>query len=377
MYKSFLLLSLIAIIFTSCSSGKKAFQQGDYFIAVSKAVDRLRSSPDNKKAASVLHEAYQYALEWSQEEIDLVEASNSPYKWEHVMNMMEKVNNMSAEIRGVPAARQIIRSPKVYTAELTSVYEKAAEERYLAGQEELNRNSREAARIAFDHFYAADQYMPGYKQVRELMDAAKDLATVKVVLEAIPETGQKYKLSSQFFFNQIFSYLNSKYDSRSFINFYSSIQARNAGINYPDYIINMEFFDFSIGNLTHTEKEENLKKQVKVETKDTTKIVYKTYAAKFKTFTDQVHSGGSLRVMISEAQSDKMLVDEIIPGSFTWINQYALHVGDIEALDKKQVELTKMKALPLPPEQDLFIEFTKPVYDQVVARLNRFFQPYN
>ncbi|HZH73912.1 MAG TPA: hypothetical protein VFD91_15555, partial [Mariniphaga sp.] len=66
MYKSILLLSFVAIIFTSCSSGKKAFQQGDYFIAVSKAVDRLRSSPDNKKAATVLDEAYRYALEWSQ-----------------------------------------------------------------------------------------------------------------------------------------------------------------------------------------------------------------------------------------------------------------------------------------------------------------------
>lgn len=377
MLRSILLLSLVAVILGSCSSGKKAFQQGDYFVAVSKAVDRLRSSPDNKKAASVLNEAYGYALEWSQEEIELAEASNSSYKWEHVIDMMEKVNYMSAEIRGVPAARQIIRNPKIYSSELTSVFEKAAEERYLAGQEELNRNTRESARLAFDHFYIADEYVSGYKDVQDLMDAAKDLATVKVVLEAIPVTSQKYKLSAQFFFNQIFSYLNNKYDSRSFIHFYSTAQARDEGVNYPDFIIDMEFFDFSVGNLTHTEKEEDLKKQVKVETKDTTKVVYKNYAAKLKTFIDKVESGGSLRLMIAEGQSKRLLADEIIPGSFTWINQYAIHVGDIEALDKKQLELIKMKALPLPPQQDLFIEFTKPVYNQLTARLNRFFQPYN
>jgi hypothetical protein len=139
----------------------------------------------------------------------------------------------------------------------------------------------------------------------------------------------------------------------------------------------MEFFDFSIGNLTHTEKEESLEKRVKLETKDTTVVEYVDYKAKLKTFTDKVESGGSLRVQIIEPLNDKMLLDEIVPGSFTWMNDYALYVGDLQALDKKQVELTKRKALPLPPEQDLFIEITKPVYSQVTNRLNSFFRRYN
>src|SRR5690606_893506 len=191
-------------------------------------------------------------------------------------------------------ARQIIINPKVYTSELSTVYEKAAEERYLAGQEELNRNTRESARIAFDHFYAADQYMPGYRKVRELMDASKDIATVKVVFETIPVNSQEYKLSSEFSFNQSFSYLNTRYDSRSFIDVYTASHAASEDINYPDFIIKMEFFDFSIGNLTRSEKEENLKMQIKIENKDTTKVEYKNYAAKLKTFTDKVESGGSL-----------------------------------------------------------------------------------
>ena len=82
-------------------------------------------------------------------------------------------------------------------------------------------------------------------------------------------------------------------------------------------------------------------------------------------------------MQIFEPMNDKMLLDEIVPGSFTWINDYALFVGDLQALDKKQVELTKRKTLPLPPEQDLFIEFTKPVYSQVTNRLNGFFRRYN
>jgi hypothetical protein len=120
-----------------------------------------------------------------------------------------------------------------------------------------------------------------------------------------------------------------------------------------------------------------VERKVKIETRDTTKVEYKNYVAKLKTFSDQVLSGGTLRVQIIDTANDKIMSDELVPGTFTWVNEYAIYVGDKEALDNRQLELTKRKALPLPPEQDLFIEFTKPIYSQVTQNLNRFFRRYN
>jgi hypothetical protein len=377
MNKPVTILILSILFLASCSSGKKALQKGDYFSAILKSVDRLKSSPDNKKAANVLRDGYQLVLEWSQEEIDLALSSNSPYKWEQVTGVMRRINNLSNEIRSTPAARKIIPNPKNYTSELTMAYEKAAEERYKAGIAELEMNTRESARIAYNHFYAAGQYVEGYKNVRELMINAKEMATVKVVLEAIPVHTQRYRLSSEFFYNQIFEYFNNRFGPRSFVNFYTPFQAENVGLEAPDFIVILEFFDFSIGNLTHSEKEEKIEKRVKIETKDTTKVEYKNYVARLKTFSDKVQSGGSLRVQILEPATDKLYYDDIVPGSFTWINEYAMFVGDQEALDKKQLDLTKRKTMPLPPEQDLFIEFTRPIYSQLTTRLNGFFQRYN
>jgi hypothetical protein len=372
---TFLIISILFL--ASCSSGKKALQKGDYFSAISKSVDRLKSSPDNKKAASVLRDGYQLVLEWSQEEIDLALSSSSPYKWEQVTGVMRQMNNLSNQIRSTPAARKIVPNPKNYTSELTMAYEKAAEERYKAGMTELEMNTRESARIAFNHFYAAGQYVEGYKNVRELMETAKEMATIKVVMDAIPVHTQRYRLSSEFFYNQVFEYLNNRFGPRSFVNIYTPFQAKNVGLEVPDFIVNLEFFDFSIGNLTHSEKEEKVEKRVKIETKDTTKVEYKNYVAKLKTFSDKVESGGSLRVQILEPSTDKIYYDDIVPGSFTWINEYAIFVGDQEALTKNQLDLTKRKTMPLPPEQDLFIEFTRPIYSQLTSRLNGFFQRYN
>lgn len=368
---------LLIIVLSSCSSGKKALQKGDYFSALNKAIERLKSSPDNKNATKVLRDGYPMTLEWTQEEMDLIFSSNNSFKWEQAISLMEQTNRLSDQIRSTPAARKIINNPKNYTSELNMAYEKAADARYEAGLFELDANTRESARVAYDHFYKADRFVSDYKNTRDLMITAKEMATVKVVLQAIPVPSQRYQLSSEFFYDQVFKYLNNQFNSSGFVNVYSPFQAEKEGLLNPDFIVDMEFYDFSIGNLTHTEKEEKLDKRVKIESKDTTRVQYKNYTAKLKTFTDQVVSGGTLRVRIIEPATDKLLSDELIPGSFTWVNQYAMFVGDAEALNNNQLELTRRKVLPLPPHQDLFIEFTRPIYDQLTQKLNRFFRRYN
>lgn len=377
MKKTYAVFYILILILSSCSTGKKALQKGDYYSALYKAVDRLKSSPDNKNATKVLREGYPLTLQWTQEELDLALSANDPFKWERAINVMEQVNRLSDQIRSTPAARKIISNPKNYNSELNMAYEKAAEIRYNTGLAELEVNTRESARLAFDHFNTADHFVSGYKNVRELMETAKEMATIKVILEAIPVPSQRYQLSSEFFYNQVFKYLNNRFGPEGFVNFYSPFQAEKEGLNDPDFIVDMEFYDFSVGNLSRAEKEENLEKRVKIESRDTTRVHYKTYAAKLKTFTDQVVSGGTLRVRIIEPSTDKLLSDELIPGSFNWVNQYAIYVGDVEALNKNQAELIQRKALPLPPHQDLFIEFTKPIYDQLIQKLNRFFRRYN
>lgn len=377
MKRFFAVLGIFAILITSCSTGKKALQKGNYFSAVSKAVERLKSAPDNKNAKTVLKDGYQLALDWSQEEMDLILSSNSPFKWERAINLMQQINQLSDQIRSTPAARQIISNPKTYSTELNMAYEKAAEERYNAGLAELNLNTKESARSAYNHFSIADQYVPGYQNVAELMESAKKAATIRVVLQAIPVLTQKYRLSSEFFYDQVYEYVNRQYSPRGFVNFYTPQQAENENLVNPDMVVNIEFFDFSVGNLVRSEKEETLEKKVKQESRDTTRVSYKTYTAKLKTFSDQVLSGGSVRLRIVEPATNKLLLDEVLPGNFTWINEYAMYVGDSEALNQKQLDLTKRKAIPLPPEQDLFIEFTKPIYSKLTASLNRFFRRYN
>ena len=77
MNKTISIFGILLFLLVSCSTGKKSLQKGEYFSAVLKAVERLKSAPENKNASDVLREGYPMTLEWTQEEMNMLLSSNS------------------------------------------------------------------------------------------------------------------------------------------------------------------------------------------------------------------------------------------------------------------------------------------------------------
>jgi len=370
------LLPFLFVVLMACSSGQKAFQRGNYFEAVNTAVERLRSNPDHKKSAQVLQSSYPQALQWAQDEIDLLLSGNDPLKWEKTVNVMRRVNNLASEIRRSPAALRIVSSPKVYTTEMNLALEKAAEETYQEGLARMNLPERAAAREAFGLFMRSNELVPGYKDTPQLIREAKSRATLNVVVEPIPVHSRLFELSAGFFYNQVYEYLNKRFPHQGFVNFFSPEEFEKSTLENPDMILRLEFYDFLVGALKQSESEREVTNTIKKNPKDTLSNETITYKAKLKTFSDQVASGGVVDLKIVEWPSEKLLVNDRIPGEFVWVNRYAIFVGDEKALSAEELKLTKQKMIQPPPPQMLFVEFTKPIYDQLAGRLNNFFGRY-
>ena len=370
------LLPFLFVVLMACSSGQKAFQRGNYFEAVNTAVERLRSNPDHKKSAQVLQSSYPQALQWAQDEIDLLLSGNDPLKWEKTVNVMRRVNNLASEIRRSPAALRIVSSPKVYTTEMNLALEKAAEETYQEGLARMNLPERAAAREAFGLFMRSNELVPGYKDTPQLIREAKSRATLNVVVEPIPVHSRLFELSAGFFYNQVYEYLNKRFPHQGFVNFFSPEEFEKSTLENPDMILRLEFYDFLVGALKQSESEREVTNTIKKNPKDTLSNETITYKAKLKTFSDQVASGGVVDLKIQEWPSGKLLVNDRIPGEFIWNNRYAIFVGDEKALSAEQLQLTRQKMMQPPPPQMLFVEFTKPIYDQLAGRLNNFFGRY-
>lgn len=375
-----LLVFATTSMFVHCS-GKKALEKGNYVEAVLKSVHKLRKSPTNKKAASTLRQAYPLAVSYYKEQIELSLKSNDVFKWGYTVQYMETVNNMAHEISRCPAAKKIVPSPFRYESELNTAKKNAAEECYVVGKKEFDKQTRESAREAYFMFDKANGYVFGYKDVETLLPQAKALATLKVVLEQIPVGAGRLQISADFFQNNVEAYINDLFKSKLFVELYLPKQAEKLKL-VPDHIIRIQFDDFIVGNSKLTQK------TVTVVSKDSVKVgeytkpdgskvpVKNKVSADFTSFRKEVLSKGLVDVRIIEFSSKKILMQDKMPGEFIWISEWATFNGDERALTQQQLNMCKQREVQPPAPQDLFVEFTKPIYDQVTNKLSSFYSRY-
>src|SRR5688500_8950084 len=90
------------LILCACSSGKKAYERGDYYNAVMKAVNRLRQNPDHGKSMEILKESYPLAVEYFETQAQNEIASNSNFKWKNAIQSYNQLNQLYEQIRQCP-----------------------------------------------------------------------------------------------------------------------------------------------------------------------------------------------------------------------------------------------------------------------------------
>ena len=373
-------IATLSLSLVQCS-GKKALEKGNYAEAVYKSVQKLRKSPSNKKAASTLRQAYPMAVSYYKEQIEISLKSNDAFRWGNSVQYMETVNNMADEISRCPAAKKIVPSPFRYESELNTAKKNAAEECYVVGKREFDKETRESAREAYYLFVKADGYVLGYKDVGTLIPQAKEMATLKVVLEQIPVGAGRLQISADFFQNNIEAYLNNMFNSRMFIQLYLPRQAEKLKL-VPDHIIRIQFDDFVVGNSKLTQKTVTVVSADSVKVGEYTKPdgskvpVKNKVTAEYTTFRKEVISKGLVDVRVIEFATKKILMQDKMPGEFIWVSEWASFNGDERALSQQQLNMTKQREVQPPAPQDLFVEFTKPIYDQVTSRLSSFYSRY-
>ncbi len=372
-----ILLLLISLLVGSCSTGKKSFERGNYYSAVIQSIERLRSNPDSKKAKQTLKAAYPYAVETLTTEIDNLINSNDQFKYAEIVSRYEKINSMADEIRRSPAARSLKLDIREYTSQLTGAREKAAEEAYQAAEELMKKGDRLSAREAYYLYESANQHVANYRDVDTKMDQARILATLVVIVEKIPVPGI-YKVNSDFFQNEVVAYLSDKLGN-NFVLFLDPKEAKQLG--HADHILIMQFDDFVVGSTHDKDVVNNLvsKDSVKVGTATIAgqKVdVFDKVKANYTVHTREVISSGILDVKIVDAVSNKVLNNKKIPGEYVWGTKWSSYNGDKRVLDAEQLKLSRKNPGMPPPPQELFLEFTKPIYDQTRSYLYNFYKQY-
>jgi len=428
---------LIPLVLLGCISGKKAFQRGNYYQSVLQSVQRLRKAPNNKKARATLEQAYPLALNSLEQNSINLKASNTDGKWQLILSNYRKINRMYEEIEHAPAAKSIITAPKNYYSEIEAITKNAAEEQYQKGLAALNKNTRYDAQQAFKFFGQALTLVPDYKDAYQKQLDAQDLATLKVLVTQVPLPAS-FSLSANYFQNKIEEFLNSESVRMDFVEFYNQGEQLTTDFR-PDHILQLQFDEFTLGNVHIKEVSKELTKDSVVvatvkknrDTDNEEKItichhppgnpenamtlevsvsalqahidhgdkigpcegsrgstdhkkkkedeyedIYATVKATLTTFTKTIDSKGLMSMQILDASTNKILKEQKFPGEFVWQESWGTFNGDERALTEEQLALCKKREIPPPSRDEMFAYLSKPIFSQFAGDVRQFYLNY-
>jgi hypothetical protein len=374
----FLLICILAIVASSCSTGRSSYQHGDYYKACLEAISRLRANPKNDKSQSVLINAYPLALKAAQREIDNALVANQPDKYDIVVYQYEKVNQLANEIFNCPKALELISKPTEYISELSKAKQMAANQAYESGQNALDAGTLEQAKIAYNYFQKSNGYVAGYKDVLNKISDARYYATLRVIVQK-PYTNANFQYSADFFYNNLLAEIRQNTQNR-FIRYYTPEEARKENMKNPHQYVMLNFEDFTVGNIRETSNTIELKRDsivvgtVKVESK--TYNSYNTVKANLTNYKREISSGGILSLRIVDAQNNREIQKQNFTGNYVWNTSWASFKGDDRALNDDQKRMCNKEPQVQPSQQDLFIEFTKPIYSQAVSYIRSTYSRY-
>lgn len=365
MKKLYIVLLAISVI-QACTSGKAALSHGQYYEAVLESVNRLRSSPDNKKAKEVLIQGYPLAVDYIETGIKNDITADDPRKWRNAVKGYEQINYMNDQIKTSLGAMKVISQPQTRFNELKDAKAKAAEETYTEGVTALMKNTREDSKRAYFNFKEANGYEPGYRESIEMMTQAEFNATLRVSYEEI--NGSTINYSLQPVINSV---------KRQFLSLRPVSQKDTVP---PHQLLRVVFNGYrEDGSARVTSTTENLSKQIKIgEKKDAAgKVtdVMKTITAKIVTYRKTKSGRSNSMLTITDAENQAVLKNENIEGRSNWSYEWATYSGDIQALNQTQQNLCKLKEVS-PNDRDLFQQAMKNLETNLERTLRDFYNQY-
>lgn len=372
----YIILAILGLTLISCSTGKNAFEKGNYETAIDRAVNRLQANPDNKKSRAVLVEGYQLASDYHNTRIRNAQNSQRQFKWEEVHGQYQQLNRYYNQILRCPACLSLV-NPTNYLTEQEEAAQKAAINRLDAAKQVLGDSTIEAGQQAFRHLNIATRYNSNLIEANNLMMLARDMGTLRVLVEPIPIHSRNLALTNEYFENKMVEYLD-RFSNNRFVRFLTLDEAQNTKIQ-PDHVISLQFDDFVLGQTLIESKTNEVEVDSVIVGQYTDQAgvehdVYGSVKAEVTRFRKTLASTGVLNFEIRDAYNGRVLTNQKIPSEDIWSHEWLTFNGDKRALTKEEIRMSRLRELPPPNPQTLFISFIDRIYGQVTNQVANFYR---
>ena len=298
-------------------------------------VEKLKKNPNDTEALNMLPEAYTMALDKRKA---LTEANyNNLLPGDNDMQIAKEygvLDQMYQQIIAVPAAKKIIPNLWDPSLQIQEAKNRAAKEYYEQGVVYLGYDGRENARQSYDYFIKANSAVPGYQNVKILMQQAKEKATINVIVRAANYYNHNWNywgLQNDWLQQQIINDLNNQ--SFREVRFYSDWEANSKQIR-ADRIVELNITELYVGQLYSEQYKINRSKDIQTgSTKtDPPQPVYKTITAVVTVTKRYMQSAATLDCRIYDLANGNNILYDRFPGNDDWKIETATFTGDRDAL---------------------------------------------
>ena len=362
--KRFSVILFLALFAISCTSSQKLLERGQYDRAIDKAVEKLQKKPGDSDELAVLKEAFEMANMFDNERIEYLELEGNDENWIEIFELYEQLDRRQDKIRRLPSQIRNQFTFVNYDRAIIDSKSAAADLSYRRGLEYMERGGKENYRLAWAEFIRTAELYPGYQDVEQKIEEARDLGLNHALFAA--ENNSKVMVPD--YFTTELSRLTLRDLNTRWLNFDTF---ENENITYDHLVM------LNVTNIVFSP--ESVERQIIRESKEIQDGMTYAYDDNGNVRKDSL--GNDIRVpnMITvsaevtevlqqktafvggtvdmyELESDQLIHTDNLSVEFLFENRYGMVSGDERALSEETEEIVGGRELPFPSNEQMVMD---------------------
>jgi hypothetical protein len=360
------LVFILIYLLSGCGSSKKQLQKGNYDAAIQKAVKQLRKDPNDVKQIDILTQAYKVANEQDNERVRFLKMEGKPNNWDEIYLNLKAMNDRQSLVRTVTPLNQNGRSvdfPYVdYMPEMVNAKRKAADFYYAHGNELMKNKIKESYRQAFAEYLRAKEYVGDYEGIDSKIQEAKFQGMSRVFVSIQNSSVLKFPKE----FEDDLLALDLPRLNSDWVEYHT--QNLNDNTQY-DYFVNVNIKNIAVSPDQSVQRDSVIKRDVEdgftyvfdkkgnvMRDSLGNDIKQKKYKTLQCALVETIQSkacriDGDIEVI--QMNPNKAVTKEPLGAQSNFENISSRALGDVQALNAKQLERTKTSILPFPSDMEM------------------------
>lgn len=358
----------LTILFSGCGSSKKQLEKGNYDAAIQKAVKQLRKDKSDAKQIDILEQAYKVANEQDNERVRMLKMEAKANNWDQIYLVYKALNDRQSLVRTVTPLNMKGRSVDFlyvdYMPEMINAKQKAADFYYAHGTELMKNGIKESYRQAFAEFVRAKEYVGDYVGIDSKIQEARIQGMSRVFISIQNTSILKFpkefeddllaldlpRLNSEWV-----EYHTQNLNENTQYDYFVNVNIKNVAVS-PDQSQHLDSVikrDIEDGYSYVLDKKGNVMRDSLGN--DIKQKKYKTVqCALVETIqTKACRIDGDIEVL--QVNPNKVVKKDPISARSNFENISSRALGDLQALNAKQLERTKTSIVPFPTDIEMIM----------------------